>query len=86
MTRDYEETLMLQDMHDAITECNLWDWLKTFEPKKDEGFIFTNHPNIDKISSKMKYEGHSGFSFAWCMRKMQYLAKNGCHVIITPPG
>ena len=68
---------MLQDVDNAITECNLWDWLKTFEPGADRGFMFTSHPNIDKISSKMKYNGHSGFSFAWCMRHMESVAKDG---------
>ena len=94
MPRDYEELFsredaaMLQDMDDAITECDLWDWLKTFEPKKDEGFMLTDHPNINKITSKMKYEGHSGFSFAWCMQNMQLVAKRGWanyRTSITPP-
>ena len=83
MPRDYEsifpayDATLLQDMDDAITECGLWDWLKTFEPKKDEGFMFTDNQNIDKISSKLKYDGHSGHSFAWCLRTIQTIAKKG---------
>jgi hypothetical protein len=83
MARVYEdafpvyEAYLLQDMDNAITECNLWDWLKTFEADGDKGFLFTLDPNIDKIMATVKHQGHSGFSFAWCMRHMQAVAKKG---------
>ena len=83
MERNYEsifpafEAHLLRDMDTAITECNLWDWLKTFTPDSDRGFMFTRHANIDKITSKSKYDGHSGASFAWTMRHMESVAKEG---------
>lgn len=77
-TRIYSvyEATMLEDMDRAITECQLWDWVKTFEPKENEGFMFTDHPNLDKITNNLKY-GHSGASFAWCVRNMQSIARKG---------
>ena len=71
------EANMLQDADNAITECNLWDWLKEFNPG-NEGFSFSKHPNLNLITSKMKlYDAHSGSSFAWTLRQMEYVAKNG---------
>lgn len=72
----YEAT-MLEDMDRAITECQLWNWLKEFEPDEGKGFMFTEHPNLDTIVSKLRHNRHSGSSFAWCMRNMQSVAKLG---------
>lgn len=83
MPRDYEtlfpafDAYILRDADEAITDAGMWEWLKTFEPKKDEGFMFTLHPNINEISLKMKYDDHTGFTFAWCMRNMEAVAKKG---------
>lgn len=72
------EAKMLQDADNAITECNLWEWLKEFTPKENEGFMFSNHENLNLIHSKMKLiDYHSGSSYGWTMRQMEYVAKNG---------
>ncbi len=63
----------------AITTCNMWNWLKTYEP--EYGFMSATHQNIDIISNEMLKESiaraHSGASYALTMRAMQYIAKNG---------
>ncbi len=74
---DEHECMMLRDAFNAITECNLWSWLKTYTPHANEGFMFSTHPNLDAINLAMRYEGHSGSSYAWTMRVMESLAKNG---------
>jgi hypothetical protein len=71
------EAMMLQDVHNAISENNLWDWLKDYSPEDGKGFMFTSHPNLDRINQSMKYGGHSGSSYAWCMRIMERIAKDG---------
>jgi hypothetical protein len=71
------EAMMLQDADDAISKCELWEWLRTFDPNAGEGFMLTNHPNLNKIIASMKYEGHSGSSFAWTMRTLQTVARIG---------
>ena len=71
---------MLQDADDAVTKCELWDWLKNVPTptKEDEGFMFSVDPNIMKIDKEMKlYDYHSGSSYGWTMRQMEYIAKNG---------
>ena len=68
---------MLQDAYDAISKCELWDWMRDFTPHANEGFQFTQHPNLTLISGELKYTGHSGSSWAWTMRVMEMIAKKG---------
>jgi len=70
----YESTL-LKDAHDAITACDLWDWMRSYTP---DSFMYSNHPNLDQINKKMKYMNeHSGASYGWTMRQMESIAKIG---------
>lgn len=71
------EVQMLEDAEAAITQCDLWDWLREYTPEEGKGFSFSRHPNLDRINSAMKYEGHSGSSYAETMRCMEYIAKHG---------
>ena len=80
MTNEQE---MLDDAHQAITACDLLDWMKTYTP--DKGFMFSNHPNLNRINAAMKYTGHSGTSYAWTMRKMEQIAKLGWDQALNPP-
>ena len=60
----------------AITFSNNWD----FVAQNIESFMWSNDPRIDEISEKMEelgYNGHSGTSFGYIMRMMQYLVQNG---------
>jgi hypothetical protein len=68
-------------MWEAITELNLWEWLRTFTPKENEGFMWSRAPEINQIGShpKVDSDGHSGASFAWTMRNMEVIAKRGWH-------
>lgn len=68
---------MLKDAYNAITVTGMWSWFAGYVPPEGEGFTFTTHPNMKKIEEAMKYEGHSGFSYAWTMRQMEFIAKGG---------
>lgn len=60
----------------AITFSNNWD----FVAQDIESFMWSNDPRIDVITEKMEelgYNGHSGTSFGFTMRNMQYLVQNG---------
>jgi hypothetical protein len=65
----------------AVTELELWPWLKGFEPSASTGFMFSDHPNVIKIGNKMESfpnpPGHSGSSFGFTLRHLQYIAKYG---------
>lgn len=71
------EAMMLQDADTAITESGLWEWMSTYNPASGDGFMFSSHPNLDKIGEAMKYQGHSGSSYGWTMRMMQKIARLG---------
>jgi hypothetical protein len=65
----------------AVSQLELWSWMKDFEPLDHEGFKWSQHPNVIRIGEKMESlpnpPGHSGFSFAFTMRHLEYIAKNG---------
>lgn len=67
---------MLVNAWNSITQLKLWDYMK----KDTDSFIFNNDNEIKLIMKKMielGYDEHSGCSFGWTMRQMQYIAING---------
>ncbi len=71
---DSNDREMVQDAYEAAVKLELLDAIKNLNPQN--GFMFTQHPVIDKISANLKYNGHSGCSFGWTMRQVEYIAKN----------
>lgn len=71
------ESIMLADAHRAVIKTNLWDYLKKPSTPGKDGFMFCTDIELVKLSHEMKYDGHSGASYAWTMRHMEYIAKNG---------
>jgi len=80
-TDNFSKDLRL--MASTITRLELWDWFRNDSPPEDTGFMFWNHPNINKISENLQDDHgnldnpHSGASFACSMRNMQVIAKEG---------
>jgi hypothetical protein len=77
---DYIESFstreILKNAYQAITLTETWGFVR----KDIESFMMSNSPEIKIITKKMfelGYYGHSGFSFGWTMRQMQFIAKNG---------
>lgn len=67
---------MLINAWNAITQLGLWDYMK----KDICNYLFCKDKEIILISDKMfelGYRDHSGHSFGWIMRQMQYIAQNG---------
>ena len=75
-TNKGDDGAALLEMHTAITHEDLWLWLKTLEVDPSKGFWLTRHPNLTKIENRTKC-GHSGSSFAFFMRHMEMIAKEG---------
>ena len=71
----------LKSAHKAITLCELWNWMRTFEPLPNMGFILTKTPELDRLKLHMWKDTinsfHSGSSYALIMRDMQFIAKHG---------
>ncbi len=74
---DEHSRFMLKNAHQAITSTEYWDYMRTFS---EQSFMFSDSPAVSRIMTKISelgYDGHSGCSFAWTMRHMEFLAKNG---------
>ena len=57
-------------------DTELYNWFINFEPENNKGYMWTNHPNINKISELVYSDGHSGASFAICLRKSKKILMN----------
>ena len=72
-----EQRTMYSTAFDAITQLELWPFIREFQ---QESFMFSSSPEVSRISeriSQLGYGGHSGCSFGFTMRAMEYIAKNG---------
>ena len=71
------QRIMISTAVTAITQLELWDFLKNFN---ERSFMLSEDERINQILKKigeLGYHGHSGGSFAVTMRHMEYIAKNG---------
>lgn len=67
---------MLVNAWQAINQTELWDFVK----EDIDSFMFSHDPRVTRIYNKMEelgYGGHSGASFGFTMRTMQFIAKHG---------
>lgn len=65
-----------REFADAVTQLELWEWFEKVEPSKDDGYMFWSHKNLDNIEKLVGHQGHSGASFGFYCRCMQWWAKN----------
>ena len=73
---DERTRTMLVNCWNAVTETELWDYMKNECPT----YAFSDAPEVNRIHNKMEelgYTGHSGCSFGWTMRQLQYIAQHG---------
>ncbi len=67
---------MLINAWQAITVTEMWNFVK----QPIDSFMFSNDRRVNIIYNKIEelgYRGHSGASFGFTMRTMQYIAKYG---------
>ena len=76
----YIDDVSSKKMHinawNAISQLELWDYMK----KDIFSYMESKDKEIFMISDKMVelgYDMHSGSSFGWTMRQMEYIAKHG---------
>ena len=73
---DANDKEMLQNAWTAITQLDLWDYMK----RDTYSYMMSSDPEINIITKKMEelgYNEHSGCSFGWTMRQMQHIAQHG---------
>jgi hypothetical protein len=76
--RDKDTRYMLNNAWKAITLTETWNFIE----QPIDSFMFSHDPIITLITKKMSelgYDGHSGSSFGYVMRTMQYIACHGEH-------
>ena len=67
---------MFETAYQAITITELWDYMK----KDVDNYMFNEDAEVRRIYDKIEelgYNGHSGASFGYIMRHMQFIATNG---------
>jgi hypothetical protein len=82
------EIPMLEDAFAAMGRVEgSWEYLARPEvPDKETGFMFTRDEMVNKIGNEIDKAGrigHSGSSYGWTMRQMEYIAKNGWDAYVT---
>ena len=72
------ERIMIETAYKAVSDLGLMDWLANGDAGVD-GITFFGHPNMTKIYERIAtvYTGHSGTSFVFTMRTIQFIARNG---------
>ena len=74
--KDLHSREMLQNGWKAIDQLELWEYMK----KPTYSYTMSDDVEINIITKKMEklgYRGHSGFSFGWTMRQLQFIAQKG---------
>jgi hypothetical protein len=71
----------LKSAHKAISICELWDWIRIYQPPPNTGFMWSKTQELDKLNEQLWKDpingDHSGSSYGAIMRDMEYIAKNG---------
>ena len=71
----------LKSAHKAISICELWNWMRIYEPPPNKGFMWSQPTELERINQQMWKDpingNHSGSSYGFIMRDMEFIAKNG---------
>jgi hypothetical protein len=69
------DKIMLTTAYAAITKLNYWEYIKNMP---EEFSVCSNEINeIYKVIEDFGYDGHSGGSFIYIIKTMQYIIKHG---------
>ena len=85
---EYDFDYNVMDGMDAVIkttkqrESCMWTYLRNNPPSESTGYMFSADPVFGAIMNNMQV-GHSGCSYAWTMRNLQYIASHGMDAYIT---
>lgn len=63
-------------------ESCTWKYLRDNPPSDSTGYMFSDNPMFAVINGNMQV-GHSGSSYAWTMRNLQYISSHGIDAYIA---
>ena len=74
----------LKSAHTSITLCNLWDWIRFYEPSPNTSFIWSKTHEMYTLKLHMRKDTinyyHSRYSYDFIMREMEFIAKYGYYL------
>ena len=69
---------MMDHAYKETTKLNLWDFFKQESPPDDLGYMFWDCSELDELRDTLdELDGHSGASLGYCLRSIEYIAKQG---------
>lgn len=78
--KNMETEKCVMNMLNAIRTLGLDDFVRDFDG--EQGFMWSNDKRIYDIGDKVMSDGHSGASFACCLRQCQQLLKTNPSAVI----
>lgn len=78
-----DDKMILDDMYKTISRLDLWDWLKNINITGEHGIMFSKHAEFDLITKNIEFQGHSGSSFSYTLKMMDFIAKKGWDEYVT---
>lgn len=76
MIRDGMRAVIMSEEGLPSHQKDVWKYLHDYSPPEGKGFMFCDDTVVSRIGTKMEV-GHSGTSFGWTMRNLEFIAKNG---------
>ena len=76
MIRDGMRAVIMTEEELPSHQKDVWKYLHDYSPPAGKGFMFCDDNVVSRIGNKMEI-GHSGTSFGWTMRNLEFIAKNG---------
>jgi hypothetical protein len=72
----------VEDAYNAMLAAEQVDLMRE-EPDTSKGYMFSSDARYELIHKHMKYlDEHSGSSYAWTMRQVQYIAQKGWNAYV----
>jgi hypothetical protein len=74
--KDVETRSIIKYGYDAVNQLELWQYMKKYQ----DNYMYNTDIELNIIFNKIEelgYTGHSGFSFAWTLRQLQYISQKG---------
>lgn len=81
LPQDYKD--MLRTAYKTIERLNKKEFLKTYVPPSNKGFMWDENTTIIDIMNNINndYDCHSTTSLAYTMRYLQYIIKNDINIM-----
>ena len=74
--KDNHSRSMLINAYNAAKKLEMLDFFKQENPPDNTGYMFWSDPRLGKFGNELESDGHSGSSFAWVCRSLQFFMRD----------